>query len=82
MTDPKGPIVNSPRLHRGLFTIGPFRTFAVTILNLMTLSFSLKAYFIFNPGIKGGVSTSSKSLTIDKVPCLYFWKWDVWICFL
>ena len=82
MTDPKGPILNFPPRDRGVFKIGAFRGFCVTVLNLMTLSFSLKAYFIFNPGIKGVVSTSSKSFTIDKVPCLYFWKWDVWICFL
>ena len=34
-------------------------------------------YFIFNPGISGVVSTSSKSFTISSVPCLYFWKWGV-----
>ena len=34
------------------------------------------------PGIRGVLSTSSNSCTICNVPCLYFWKWGVWIWLL
>ena len=34
-------------------------------------------YLIFNSGISGSTSTSSSSLTIDSVPCLYFRKCGV-----
>lgn len=30
-----------------------------------------------SPGINGFVSTSSSSFTMERVPCLYFWKCGV-----
>ena len=45
--------------------------------NVKRKYYGKKYYFIFNPGINGVVSTSFKSVTISCVPCLYFWKCDV-----
>ena len=36
-----------------------------------------RGHLIFNPGSSGFTSTSSSSLTIESVPCLYFRKCGV-----